>query len=102
MLKPGKRASLKTIVLQSYRSHDIPDWIATCRGTVKEWAQQSGFDHVLADDECSTTRPLGQATLRHADFPGHQSGAPAHAGKLSRPRATRGEILNRHLLAMTL
>lgn len=42
---------MQTIVLQSYRSHDIPDWIATCLRTAGEWANQSGFDHVLTGDD---------------------------------------------------
>jgi hypothetical protein len=42
---------LKTIVLQSYRTHDIPNWIATCLRTVAEWSKQCGFDHVLTGDE---------------------------------------------------
>ncbi len=42
---------MKTVVLQSYRTHDIPNWITTCLRTVEEWATQSGFDHVLTGDE---------------------------------------------------
>ena len=42
---------MKTIVLQSYRTHNIPNWIATCLQSVAEWAKQSGFDYVLTGDE---------------------------------------------------
>lgn len=42
---------MKTIVLQSYRTHDIPGWIATCLRSVADWARQSGFDHALIGDE---------------------------------------------------
>ncbi|SMB28503.1 protein of unknown function [Sterolibacterium denitrificans] len=42
---------MKTIVLQSYRTHGIPGWIATCLRSVADWARQSGFDHALIGDE---------------------------------------------------
>jgi hypothetical protein len=42
---------MKTIVLQSYRTHNIPGWITTCLQSVADWAKQSGFDHALIGDE---------------------------------------------------
>lgn len=42
---------MRTIVLQSYRAHDVPGWIGTCLVTVAKWAQQSGFDYLLTGDE---------------------------------------------------
>lgn len=42
---------LKTIVLQSYRTHSIPNWIGTCLRTAAEWAKDSGFDYLLTGDE---------------------------------------------------
>ncbi len=42
---------MKTIVLQSYRTHDIPNWISTCLRSVAEWSRQFGFDYVLTGDE---------------------------------------------------
>ena len=42
---------MKTIVLQSYRTHNIPGWIATCLQSVADWAKRSGFDYVLIGDE---------------------------------------------------
>ncbi len=42
---------MKTIVLQSYRTSNIPKWISTCLSTVAGWSKNSGFDYVLTGDE---------------------------------------------------
>ncbi len=41
---------MKTIVYQSYRTHDVPDWITHCMATVKAWAESKGFDYQFIDD----------------------------------------------------
>ena len=48
---------MKTLVLQSYRTHDIPDWIGTCLTSVENWALQSGFAYRRIDDEFFTYAP---------------------------------------------
>jgi hypothetical protein len=40
-----------TIVIQTFRRHDIPAWIQRCLDSVAGWARRHGHDHVLAGDE---------------------------------------------------
>lgn len=42
---------MKTIVYQSYRTHNVPSWINTCMQTVKKWATLKGFDYEMIDDK---------------------------------------------------
>lgn len=39
-----------TLVVQSYRRHDVPAWIARCIVSVRSWAAHAGFAHELVDD----------------------------------------------------
>ena len=41
---------MKTLIVQSYRTRDIPPWIARCLGSVSAWAAAKGYDHWLTDD----------------------------------------------------
>lgn len=41
---------MKTIVYQSYRTSNVPSWITKCMKTVKNWAEQKGFDYEFIDD----------------------------------------------------
>jgi hypothetical protein len=41
---------VKTVVIQSYRTHDVPDWIARCLETVRDWTARRGYDYQFADD----------------------------------------------------
>ena len=41
---------MKTIVIQSYRRENVPDWIARCMESVRAWAAGQGFDYQFADD----------------------------------------------------
>jgi hypothetical protein len=41
---------MRTLVIQSYRSHDVPAWIARCLASVKAWAHARGFEHLMTDD----------------------------------------------------
>lgn len=43
---------MKTVIIQSFRTHDIPAWIARCLASVKAWAHASGHDHWMTDDSC--------------------------------------------------
>jgi hypothetical protein len=47
---PTRRGS-DTIVIQTFRQHDIPHWIARCLHSVRAWALLHGHDYVLAGDE---------------------------------------------------
>ena len=42
---------MQTLVLQSYRTSDVPPWIKTCLETVKSWALSQGFDYRFYGDE---------------------------------------------------
>jgi hypothetical protein len=40
-----------TVVIQSFRTHDVPSWIGQCLGTVASWADRSGFCYRFLGDE---------------------------------------------------
>ena len=42
---------MKTLIIQSFRSYDIPRWIARCLESVRDWAAASGHDYRLTGDE---------------------------------------------------
>jgi hypothetical protein len=39
------------LVLQSYRSQNVPEWILLCLRSVEQWADSQGYSYHLADDE---------------------------------------------------
>jgi hypothetical protein len=41
---------MKTLVIQSFRTTNVPDWIRRCLDSVRAWAGSSGFDYSLVDD----------------------------------------------------
>jgi hypothetical protein len=41
---------MKTLIIQSYRTRDVPAWIARCLSSVRAWAQAKGYDYQLTDD----------------------------------------------------
>ena len=41
---------MKTLIIQSYRRHDVPAWIDRCLLSVRAWAASSGHDYLLTDD----------------------------------------------------
>ena len=41
----------KTLIVQSFRDHDVPPWIARCLASVAAWSRQRGYDYVLVGDE---------------------------------------------------
>jgi hypothetical protein len=45
-----RRRPLKTLIIQSYRTRDVPSWIARCLSSVRAWAETRGYDHRLTDD----------------------------------------------------
>lgn len=41
---------MNTIVLQSFRTRDVPEWLALCMNSVKDWATASGYAYHCLDD----------------------------------------------------
>ena len=41
---------MHTVILQSYRSNDIPAWLQRCMQTVKQWAAANGYHYAFVDD----------------------------------------------------
>jgi hypothetical protein len=41
---------MRTIVFQSYRTHDVADWIQRCMASVQSWASVRGYDYRFVDD----------------------------------------------------
>jgi hypothetical protein len=40
----------QTLIVQSYRTHDVPAWIAHCQDGVRRWAAGAGFAYEHVDD----------------------------------------------------
>lgn len=40
-----------TIVIQTFRNHSVPAWIARCLDSVRQWARMQGHEYALAGDE---------------------------------------------------
>jgi hypothetical protein len=41
---------MKTLVIQSFRTHSVPPWIERCLVSVRRWAAMHGYDYRLTDD----------------------------------------------------
>lgn len=41
---------MRTVILQSYRTDNIPAWIASCLASARQWARIAGFDYEFVDD----------------------------------------------------
>ena len=41
----------RTLVVQSFRNHEVPAWIARCMASVRAWALQRGYDYQVIGDE---------------------------------------------------
>jgi hypothetical protein len=50
---------MKTIVLQSFRTFDVPGWISRCMQTVRAWADGNGWDYAFKDDQFFALAPDG-------------------------------------------
>ena len=42
---------MTTLIIQSYRTHDIPSWIARCLASVRAWSSAKAYDYLLTDDD---------------------------------------------------
>lgn len=49
---------MKTIVLQSYRPHDVPSWITRCLTSVKDWAESENWEYDFLGDEFLEMAPV--------------------------------------------
>jgi hypothetical protein len=47
----------RTIVVQSFRRHDVPEWITRCVTSVQSWAALSDFQYKMMGDEFLTFVP---------------------------------------------
>lgn len=47
-----------TVVLQSFRTRDVPAWIAACMGSVEAWAAGAGYRHERMDDAFFALAPV--------------------------------------------
>jgi hypothetical protein len=46
-----------TVVVQSFRTYDVPQWIQDCTKTVRDWAALSGFSYQFSGDEFLALAP---------------------------------------------
>ena len=57
-----------TIVIQSYRTHDVPPWLARCLASVRAWAEECGFTYRFLGDELFDPLPA-RLRLRAGHLP---------------------------------
>jgi hypothetical protein len=43
-------SDMKTVVLQSFRTSDVPAWMERCMASVRAWAELRGYDYEFMDD----------------------------------------------------
>ncbi len=48
---------MDTVVLQSFRTHDVPPWLARCMASVQAWALQEGWGYEFLDDRFLVLAP---------------------------------------------
>jgi hypothetical protein len=48
---------VKTLIIQSYRTHDVAPWIDTCLESVRSWAKQCGYEYRFIGDEIFERAP---------------------------------------------
>jgi hypothetical protein len=46
----SQEADLKTLVIQTYRTHDIAPWMQRCLDSVRSWSARCGYEYELMDD----------------------------------------------------
>lgn len=57
MFSPLPTPLSETLILQSYRTQDVPPWLTTCLDTVRAWAARHTFDYHFLDDTLFTHAP---------------------------------------------
>lgn len=48
---------MKTLVFQSFRTHEVPEWMNQCMASVKEWASIQGYEYQFLDDHFFSVVP---------------------------------------------
>lgn len=48
---------MRTIVYQSFRTHDVPAWLERCMESVRTWARRRDYDYRFYDDELFDLAP---------------------------------------------
>lgn len=48
---------MRTVVLQSFKKHDVPKWIESCLKSVRNWCLSNGYEYVFIGDEFLETCP---------------------------------------------
>lgn len=56
---------MKTIIVQSYRSTNIPEWIEQCMQSVRDWCKARGYEYHFVGDELFDFAP---SEFRNGDF----------------------------------
>lgn len=54
---------MSTLVIQSYRTVDVPNWVITCQDQVKGLARQNSWDYAFRDDSLFDIAPTTLKTL---------------------------------------
>ena len=49
-LTGAAHSPMKTVVYQSYRTHDVPRWVTRCMQSVTQWARVQQFEYRFIDD----------------------------------------------------
>jgi hypothetical protein len=62
---------LKTIVYQSFRTHDVPSWIDACMRSVRDWAAGKGFAYRFYDDRLFDRLPAWYRAIGFANLLPH-------------------------------
>jgi hypothetical protein len=56
----GVRAgTMKALVLQSFRTVDVPAWLSSCMHSVRQWASHNQYDYRFIDDAFLQERRSG-------------------------------------------
>lgn len=59
---------MKTVVFQSYRTHDVAPWIERCLQSVRRWSQERGYEYRFFDDEILDVLPKWFRDSYHGRF----------------------------------
>ena len=51
MRAPRRQRTMKTAVIQSYRTESVRPWVRRCLDSVAGWAARSGYDYIFTGDE---------------------------------------------------
>ena len=49
-IPPRPEVQARTLIIQSYRTHEVSAWLTRCMSTVRDWAAQQACDYEFVDD----------------------------------------------------